>query len=94
MRASWVKAVERRGLERESTIANWLRKQPRPLALFACNDVCGQQVLNACREHGIKVPDEVAVLGVDNDDVLCNLCEPPLSSIEPNTERLGMEAAQ
>lgn len=92
--ASDIQAVERRGLERESTIANWLRKQPRPLALFACNDVCGQQVLNACREHDIKVPDEVAVLGVDNDDVLCNLCEPPLSSIEPNTERLGMEAAQ
>ncbi|HWF19027.1 MAG TPA: substrate-binding domain-containing protein, partial [Verrucomicrobiae bacterium] len=88
-----IQAVERRGLGRERAIAAWLRKQPRPLALFACNDVCGQQVLNACREHDIKVPDEVAVLGVDNDDVLCNLCEPPLSSIEPNTERLGMEAA-
>lgn len=92
--ASDIQAVERRGLGREGAIANWLRKQPQPLALFACNDVCGQQVLNACREHGIKVPDDVAVLGVDNDDVLCNLCEPPLSSIEPNTERLGMEAAR
>lgn len=88
-----IQAVERRGLGRERAIAAWLRKQPGPLALFACNDVCGQQVLNACREHGIKVPDEVAVMGVDNDDVLCNLCEPPLSSIEPDTERLGMEAA-
>lgn len=91
--ASDIQAVERRGLEREKAIAQWLRKQPRPLALFACNDVCGQQVLNACREHGLKVPDEIAVMGVDNDDVLCNLCQPPLSSIEPDTERLGAEAA-
>ena len=59
---SHIQAVEQRGVERENAIAAWLRKQPRPLALFACNDVCGQQVLNACREHGIKVPDEVAVM--------------------------------
>lgn len=88
-----IQAVERRGLGREQAIAAWLRKQAHPLALFACNDVCGQQVLNACREHEIKVPDEVSVMGVDNDDVLCSLCEPPLSSIEPDTERLGAEAA-
>ena len=90
---SHIQAIERRGLDREKAIAAWLRKQPHPLALFACNDVCGQQVLNACREHRIKVPDEVAVMGVDNDDVLCSLCEPPLSSVEPDTERLGAEAA-
>jgi LacI family transcriptional regulator len=88
-----IQAVERQGLDREKTLAAWLRKQPRPLALFACNDVCAQQVLNICREHGINVPEEVAVLGVDNDDVLCHLCEPPLTSIEPDTERLGYEAA-
>ena len=88
-----IQATERRGLDRERTLAGWLRKQPRPLALFACNDVCAQQVLNACREHGIKVPEEVAVMGVDNDDVLGNLCEPSLTSIEPDTDRLGYEAA-
>lgn len=91
--SSDIQAVERSGLGREYEIAAWLRTQPQPLALFACNDVCGQQVLNACREHKIKVPDEVAVMGVDNDDVLCSLCEPPLSSVEPDTERLGAEAA-
>ncbi len=69
-------------------VAAWLRKQlPHPLALFACNDIRGQQVLNACREHQIKVPEEVAVMGVDNDEVLCSLCHPPLTSIEPDTER-------
>jgi LacI family transcriptional regulator len=88
-----IQAIEQSGLGAESAIAAWLRKQPRPLALFACNDIRAQQVLNACREHNIKVPEEVAVLGVDNDDVLCSLCEPQLSSIEPDTERLGYEAA-
>jgi LacI family transcriptional regulator len=88
-----IQAVEQGGLGREHAIASWLRKQPRPLALFACNDVCGQQVLNACREHAIKVPAEVAVMGVDNDELLCSLCDPPLGSIEPDTDRMGREAA-
>lgn len=88
-----IQAVEQSGLAAEQAIARWLRQQPRPLALFACNDVRAQQVLNACREHGIKAPEEVAVIGVDNDDVLCDLCVPSLTSIEPDTERLGYEAA-
>jgi LacI family transcriptional regulator len=90
---SHIQAIEQRGLGHENAIARWLRKRAHPTALFACNDVCGQQVLNACREYQIKVPDEVAVMGVDNDDVLCNLCGPSLSSVEPDTERLGAEAA-
>ncbi len=90
---SHIQAIERHGLSMVKSIAQWLEKQPRPLALFACNDVRAQQVLNACRESGIKVPEEIAVMGVDNDDVLCSLCEPPLTSIEPDTERLGYQAA-
>jgi LacI family transcriptional regulator len=90
---SHIQAIERHGLNMVKSLAHWLKRQPRPLALFACNDVRAQQVLNACREHGIRVPEEVAVMGVDNDDVLCNLCDPPLTSIEPDTERLGYEAA-
>lgn len=88
-----LQAVEQRGLENEKAIATWLLKQPRPLALLACNDICGQQVLNASREHGINVPGEVAVMGVDDDEVLCTISEPPLSSIKPDAERVGTEAA-
>jgi len=88
-----IQAIEQSGVAMERMIAHWLRKQRRPLALFACNDVRAQQVLNACRDQGIKVPEEVAVMGVDNDDVLCNLSEPSLTSIQPDTERLGYEAA-
>jgi LacI family transcriptional regulator len=53
----------------------------------------GQQVLSACRAGGVAVPDEVAVLGVDNEEVLRDLSDPPLSSVVPNTERVGYEAA-
>jgi len=60
---------------------------------MACNDVRGQQVLDACQRSGICVPDEVAVVGVDNDEVLCELCNPPLSSVVPNPQRIGYEAA-
>lgn len=91
---SHIQAIERHGLDLELSIAQWLENRPRPLALFACNDVCAQQVLNACRENGIRVPEEVAVMGVDNDDLLCSLCEPPLTSIEPDTEQLGYQAAE
>jgi LacI family transcriptional regulator len=90
---SHIQAVEQRGLGRDNAVAQWLDSQPRPLGLFACNDIRAQQMLNVCREQGIKVPEEIAVIGVDNDDVLCDLCEPPLTSIEPDTERIGYEAA-
>jgi LacI family transcriptional regulator len=63
------------------------------MAVFACYDNRGQQLLEACRRVGLSVPEEVAVLGVDNDEVLCMLSPPPLSSIILNPERTGWEAA-
>jgi LacI family transcriptional regulator len=71
----------------------WLRRLPKPVGVMACNDVCGQLVLNACREAGIAVPDEVAVVGVDNDELHCELSDPPLSSVAPDTVRIGRLAA-
>jgi LacI family transcriptional regulator len=84
---------ERQGLVHEEDIARWLRALPRPVGVMACNDARGHQVLNACREVGIAVPDELAVIGVDNDDVVCDLCDPPLTSVVPSTRRIGYEAA-
>jgi LacI family transcriptional regulator len=77
----------------EEHVLRWLRKLHRPIGLMACNDARGQQVLNACRDLGIHVPEEMAVVGVDNDDVICDLCDPPLSSVFPNTAKIGYEAA-
>lgn len=74
-------------------IADWLARLPKPVGVFACYDGRAQQVLEACQLVGLHVPDEVAVLGVDNDDVLCDLCSPPLSSVQPNARRTGYEAA-
>jgi len=88
-----IQAIEAAGVAMQKPITDWIHKQRFPLALVACNDVRAQQVLNACRDYKIKVPEEVAVMGVDNDDVLCSLSEPSLTSIQPDTERLGYEAA-
>ena len=74
-------------------IGTWLTSLPKPVAVFACYDNRGQQVLEACRRTGLAVPEQVAVLGVDNDEVLCALSPPPLSSITLNPRRAGWEAA-
>lgn len=74
-------------------IGRWLSGLPKPVGVFACYDLRGHQVLDACRRRGIAVPEEVAALGADNDDLLCDLADPPLTSIVPNTLRTGYEAA-
>ena len=74
-------------------MGRWLRELPKPIALLACNDARAQQVLTVCEEIRIAVPGEIAVLGIDNDDVTCDLCNPSLSSIDMNVERIGFEAA-
>lgn len=79
--------------EEVGEIARWLKTLPRPVGVLACLDLRGQQVLAACRLAGLAVPDEVAVIGVHNDELLCDLCDPPLSSVIPNAPRAGYEAA-
>lgn len=74
-------------------IGDWLASLPKPCAVFACYDNRGQQVLESCRRRSFRVPEDVAVLGVDNDEVLCNLSPPPLSSVALNPRRVGWEAA-
>lgn len=80
--------------EREHDIlARWLASLPKPVGVMACNDDRGRQVLDACRAAGIKVPFEMAVIGVDNDELLCELATPPLSSVALNAEAGGYRAA-
>jgi len=74
-------------------LRRWLQALPKPIGIMACYDIRGQQVLDACRSAGLAVPAEVAVIGVDNDALLCELASPPLSSVIPNTHRTGYEAA-
>ena len=79
--------------EEQDQLAAWLERLPRPVGVMACNDDRGRQVLDACRRAGVLVPDEVAVVSVDNDTVLCNMADPPMTSIDVNAERIGYEAA-
>jgi LacI family transcriptional regulator len=84
---------ELRGSLDHAELARWLAQLPRPVGVMACNDARGRQVLDACADRGLRVPEEVAVLGVDNDEVLCELADPPLSSIEPDVYSIGYRAA-
>jgi LacI family transcriptional regulator len=67
----------------------WLAPLPKPLALFVANDLWGFELVQAVREIGLHVPDDVAVLGVDNEELLCEIAHPPLSSIRIGAEQIG-----
>lgn len=84
---------EMRGLEYEPSLAAWLTRLPKPVAILACNDIRGQQIITACRDQGISMPSDIAVIGVDNDEILCRLCRPTLTSIAPDNEGIGQVAA-
>ena len=75
-------------------LRRWLKSLPKPVAVFCCNDIRAFQLLKACADARIAVPHDVAVLGVDNDKVLCTFANPPLSSIDTNPFALGQTAAQ
>ncbi len=79
--------------EREGHLAEWLQALPKPCGILVCNDQFGLDVLEACRRANVHVPDEVAVLGVDNDEPLCDVCTPPLSSVSPGHVGVGYQAA-
>jgi len=74
-------------------ILDWLRCLQKPAGLMLSNDLHGHVVLEACRMGGVLVPDEVAMIGVDNDEAVCDICDPPLSSVIPDDISVGYEAA-
>jgi LacI family transcriptional regulator len=77
----------------ERRLARWLLSLPKPAGLMACNDDRARMLAEVCRLSGILVPDEIAILGVDNDEQVCGSANPPLSSIALAAERGGYEAA-
>jgi LacI family transcriptional regulator len=79
--------------ELQRGLTAWLRALEKPVGLLACNDVRARHVLEACRTIGVRVPEDVAVIGVDNDEMICDLTDPPLSSIEQGARRMGYQAA-
>jgi LacI family transcriptional regulator len=76
------------------SLAKWLSALPKPVAIMAANDNRARHVLEACRSLNLRVPDDVAVMGVGNDELLCQTGRPPLSSVDPGAKRLGYEAVK
>ena len=74
-------------------LAQWLGELPKPIGVMACNDDRGREVLEACRDARLLVPEQIAVVGVDNDELLCDLADPPLSSVALNAETGGYRVA-
>ena len=87
-------SLEESGMADVEKLTSWLGSLTPPTGLFVCNDIRGQQVLNACSGLGLAVPDDLGVIGVDDDDAICPLSNPPLSSVRPNAERVGYRAAE
>lgn len=78
---------------RLSHMSKWLKPLRKPVALLAANDLRAREVLDACRLARMHVPEEIAVLGVNDDELICEMANPPLSSVVHNARRIGYEAA-
>jgi LacI family transcriptional regulator len=93
MGASVTSRSSDRWMDQAERLACWVATLPKPVGIMACYDLMGREVLQACRKAGLAVPDQVAVIGVDDDEQLCELADPPLSSVIPDPRRTGYEAA-
>jgi len=82
------------GTSGANRLALWLKSLPKPTAIMCFYDPPAVQVLDACREIGLDVPTQVSVLGVDNDEPICETSTPPLSSLQPDHENMGYLAAR
>lgn len=78
----------------DPVLERFLRELPKPVAVYCCSDLRGAEILQACRWMRLRVPDDVAVIGTDDDEMLCRLSTPPLSSVRLPLERIGYEAAR
>lgn len=77
-----------------SAVWKWLKRLVKPVAVFCPNDLRAWQLLQICKQHDVNVPREVAILGLDNDILVCGLANPMISSIDPDTEAIGRCAAR
>lgn len=75
-------------------VSEWIINLPKPVGIFAANDDRGQHILEVCKLINLNVPEDVAVIGVDNDPMICEIGDPPLTSIALNVESAGFEAAK
>jgi LacI family transcriptional regulator, galactose operon repressor len=79
---------------RQRALKGWLKSLPRPIGVMACRDGLAQMLISACRQLALRVPEDVSILGVNNDEAACEFGPLPLSSVDPNVHRQGYEAAR
>jgi LacI family transcriptional regulator len=79
--------------KRQQSLRGWLKKLPKPVAVFTSGTELGREVIHVCRRSGLAVPEQVAVLAGENDGLLCEVCVPSLSGLALSSERIGSEAA-
>lgn len=88
-----IRGISGGGVTHFSKLKQWLLELPKPVAMMACSDQCGLTLVEACRAAGITVPEDVAVVSVDNDRALCEVAAPNLSSVRGGHGKVGSEAA-
>ncbi len=94
--ALMIKGQEKRQLSWDRylrRLCHWVERLPKPVGLMLGSDQFGPDIVGACRHLGLLIPDEVSIVGVDNDFTFCEVCVPSLSSVEPNHVQIGYEAA-
>jgi len=79
--------------EAEAELVAWLKELPKPIGIFAAHDPSGRLLAETCRSHSIRIPEEVAIVGANNDNHVCGMTYPPLSSIEIPWDHIGYETA-
>ncbi|HEY1686743.1 MAG TPA: DNA-binding transcriptional regulator [Tepidisphaeraceae bacterium] len=79
--------------DQHNMLMEWLKGLPKPVGIMATNDMMGQQLLEACQRQKISVPRDVGIVGADDDEPICRIAVPPLSSVIINDEQRGYEAA-
>lgn len=80
--------------ENEARVISWLKNLKTPAAILCANDDLGLYLIKRCKEVEIKVPNQIAILGIDNNEIDCNLTSPSLSSISYNSQKAGFQAAE
>lgn len=86
LKASWT--------QEQARIADWLKSLRKPIGIMACDDDHGRRLIETCKIAHQYVPEEIAIVGVSNDELVCDLCKPSLSSVALNTKKAGYEAAE
>ena len=75
-------------------LRTWISKLPKPVGVFCSHDMRAYHLAEACRSQGLQIPEDVAILGADDDELVCNFSDPPLSSIDQNAFGIGYAAAK